>query len=36
MTSSRIASAGLYALLLVGSSAIRAAEDKPQDTDKHE
>ena len=35
MTSSRIASAGLYALLLIGSSASRAAEDKPQDTDKH-
>ena len=35
MTSSRIASAGLYALLLIGSSAIWAADDKPQDTDKH-
>ena len=35
MTPSRIASAGLYALLLIGSSAICAAEDKPQDADKH-
>lgn len=35
MTSSRIASAGLYVLLLTGSSAISAAESKPQDTDKH-
>ena len=35
MTPSRIASAGLYAFLLIGSSAIWAAEGKPQDADEH-